>query len=63
MIPRIVYSPLSNRWYVATRYTEKTGIDGTTGKPHSYLVASVKHDVTDQMETILKADRKQRRRR
>ncbi len=63
MTPRIVYSPLSKRWYVATRYTEKHGIDGATGKPHAYLVASIKHDVTDQMTTILKANRTTRRRR
>ena len=52
MIPRIVFSELSNRWYVLTRYREKTGVDTITGEPSCYLVASTKHDVTDQMHTI-----------
>lgn len=55
--PRIVESPLTrpSRWYVLTRYTEKRGIDAKTGERTAYLVASVKHDVTDQMRAILKA--------
>ena len=48
MSPRIVYSPLSKSWFVVTRYTKKQTTDGV-----SYIVASRKYDVTDQMEAIL----------
>jgi hypothetical protein len=60
MTPRIVYSELSRRWYVVTRYREKNGVDTKTGEPTAYLVASVKYDVTDQMRSIFKS-RKGRR--
>jgi len=53
MIPRIVFSELTKRWFVVTRYREKRGI-GLDGQPLHYLVASIKHDVTDQMKAILK---------
>ena len=46
--PRIVYSPLTRSWFVVTRYTTK---ESDTGR--KYLVAQVKHDVTDQMKDIL----------
>lgn len=55
-VPRIVKSPLSDHWYVLTRYREKKGIDLDSGEPTTYLVAQVKHDVTDQMQAILKAE-------
>lgn len=58
-VPQIVYSPLSKDWYVVTRYRVKNGI-GLDGKPHQYLVASVKHKVTDQMKKILKAKAERR---
>jgi hypothetical protein len=45
------------QWYIVTRYKEKRGIDAETGKEYAYLVASIKYDVTDQMEAILKAER------
>jgi hypothetical protein len=64
MRPLIVKSTLTDppRWYVATRYRQKTGgIDVTTGKPASYLVAQTKYDVTDQMEAILAAALMKRR--
>lgn len=48
MTPRIVYSPLDRRWYVATRYAEKVSAGGV-----KYLVARQKFDVTDQMRAIL----------
>lgn len=48
MTPRIVYSPLSKRWYVATRYIEKTSALG-----EKYIVARQKFDVTDQLHAIL----------
>ena len=55
MTPRIVFSDLSKRWYVMTRYTRKEGIDSKDGKPYAYYVATTKYDVTDQMEAILKS--------
>ena len=51
--PRIVMSPLSNRWYVVTRYRVKDGLDAQTGQKHQYIVATTKYDVTDQMGAIL----------
>ena len=51
--PRIVKSPLSNHWYVLTRYRVKDGIDAETGEKNQYIVATTKHDVTEQMEAIL----------
>ncbi len=55
-IPRIVRSPFSDdRWFVVTRYTEKTGIDTETGKERPYLVAREKFDVSDQMQAIFTA--------
>lgn len=51
--PRIVYSPLGNRWYVVTRYREREGIDAETGERNPYIVATTKHDVTEQMLVIL----------
>lgn len=62
-VPRIVQSPLSNDWFVVTRYKEKRGIDTESGDETFYLVAQVKHDVTDQMKTILAAHAKKARRR
>ncbi len=50
--PQIVFSPLGRRWYVVTRYREKRTVDG---KP--YLIASTKHDVTMQMQRILREHR------
>jgi len=49
MTPRIVYSPIGDRWFVTTRYVEKTAANGA-----KHLVAIRKHDVTDQMNAILK---------
>lgn len=60
-VPRIVFSPLSKSWYVVTRYREKHGV-GLDGQHHSYIIATVKHDVTDQMKAILES-RKTRRAR
>lgn len=60
-LPRIVKSPLSNDWYVVTRYRERRGVDAETGEPHAYLVASEKFKVTDQMRAILKAMKGKRR--
>lgn len=62
MKPRIMKSDLTKppQWYVVTRYTEKRGIDTVTGKEYAYLVASTKYDVTDQMEVILKAEKRKR---
>jgi hypothetical protein len=48
MTPRIVYSPLSRRWYVATRYVQKVSAAGVP-----YIVATRKYDVSDQMHAIL----------
>jgi len=62
MTPRIVFSDLSKRWFIMTRYTRKEGVDAKDGRPYAYYVASVKHDVTDQMEAILKANQPKRRR-
>jgi hypothetical protein len=50
-------SPLTGQWYVATRYSIKNRIDAETGEERSFLLASVKYDVTDQMNAILKAER------
>ena len=60
MQPRILKSDLTKppRWYVVTRYTVKHGINATTGEKQSYIVASKKYDVTDQMEAILAAEGK-----
>jgi hypothetical protein len=62
-VPRIVKSPLSNHWYVVTRYRERDGIDLYTGAKTRYLVAQVKHDVTDQMTAILNAHKSPARKR
>lgn len=51
--PRIVYSPLGQRWYVVTRYREREGIDATTGEKNMFIVAQTKYDVTEQMMVIL----------
>lgn len=63
MTPRIVKSMLTKppQWYIVTRYTVKEGVHPTTGEKHAYLVASRKYDVTEQMEAILKAERKRKR--
>lgn len=61
--PRIVKSPLTNSWFVLTRWVEKRGIDTVTGEDVAYLKAIVKHDVTDQMTAILKHHAKQAKRR
>lgn len=53
MEPRIVFSPLGKRWYVVTRYRYVDGTDAVTGEKNQYLRASVKHDVTEQMQIIL----------
>jgi hypothetical protein len=45
MKPMIVYSEMTGRWYVATRYKDLGNGD---------YIASTKYDVTDQMEAILK---------
>lgn len=57
MQPRIVKSDLTKpaRWYVATQYVVKRGIN-SAGEKHSYIVATRKYDVTDQMEAILKSE-------
>jgi cytidylate kinase len=53
-------SPLSRRarWFVVTRYRERHGIDTETGRATAYIVASEKFDVTDQMLSILKSERR-----
>lgn len=51
--PRIVFSELSKRWFIATRYRVKSGINTVTGEDCSYIVATTKHDVTEQMHRIL----------
>ena len=55
MQPKILKSDLTKppRWYVATRYTEKVGIDAITGEKRPYYSVSKKYDVTEQMEAIL----------
>lgn len=47
--PQITFSPITRRWFVVTRYTEKTSPTGNV----KYLVARDKFDVTDQMCAIL----------
>ena len=61
-VPRIVFSELSQRWYVVTRYRERRGVRADTGEPSTYIVATTKHDVTDQMHEIF-ASRKGRPKR
>ena len=63
--PRIVRSDLTKppRWYVVTRYRERRGRHATTGISFAYLIASVKHDVTDQMTAILRAARPRKQRK
>lgn len=53
-VPRIVRSDLTkpSRWYVLTRYREKRGVN-MDGDDVSYLVATTKYDVTEQMNEIL----------
>jgi hypothetical protein len=63
MTPRIVFSDLSKRWFIMTRYTRKEGVDAKDGRPYAYYVASVKHDVTDQMEAILQSPHVRKRKR
>lgn len=63
LTPRIVQSPLSDRWYVLTRYREREGIDLDSGEKTRYLVAQTKYDVTDQMTAILKAVARRKRKR
>jgi hypothetical protein len=48
MTPLIVQSGLTGQWYVLTRYTVKKKANGD-----EFVVASIKHDVTDQMKKIL----------
>lgn len=47
-VPRIVYSPLSKRWFIVTRYAEKTSALGAR-----YIVARRKFDVSGQMRLVL----------
>ena len=61
--PRIVFSELGQRWYIATRYREKSGVNAVTGENMRYIVATTKHDVTDQMQTILTSRIGQRKQR
>ena len=51
--PRIVQSPLSQSWYVVTRYRVRQGVDAETGEKNHFIVATTKYDVTDQMAAIL----------
>lgn len=53
-VPRIVYSPVFCRWYVLTKYRKQAGVDAVTGEKKSYLRALEKHDITDQMLSILR---------
>lgn len=61
--PRILCSDLTKprRWFVVTRYQIKDGIDPCNGERIQYVKAQTKHDVTEQMDAILAADRKARR--
>lgn len=52
--PRITYSPVTGCWYLLTKYRKQTGIDATTGEKKRYLRALEKHDITDQMVTIIR---------
>jgi hypothetical protein len=61
--PRIVYSPLGNRWYVVTRFREKAGINPSSGEPTRYMVASIKYDVTDQIDAVVQEYRRVKRRK
>lgn len=62
--PRITYSPLSHRWFLLTKYRKVTGIDPKTGFRKNYLRALEKHDITDQMVTIIReVERRTRARR
>ncbi len=58
--PMIVESKLTkpSKWFVLTRYREKRGINTVTGDDVAYFCAIEKHDVTDQMQAILKNRRK-----
>ena len=60
MEPIITKSELSRppRWYVVTRYKVKEKVGATTGEKKSFIVASKKYDVTEQIERILKTERK-----
>jgi hypothetical protein len=51
MKPLIVHSDLTGRWYVATRYKELG--DGQ-------IIASVKYDVTDEIEAILSGKKRRK---
>ena len=61
--PRILKSPLTNHWYVVTRYREREALNAVTGQPSRYFVAYTKHDVTDQMDAIFAALQKPVRRK
>lgn len=41
-MPRILYSPLSNRYFIVTRYTEK----------ETHIIAHTKYDCTEQIDAI-----------
>jgi hypothetical protein len=62
MTPRLMKSALTSppQWYIVTRYTEKRGIDPKSGEEYAYIVASRKYDITEQMEAILKAEKRKR---
>lgn len=52
--PRIVYSPMTASWYLLTKYRKQRGVDAATGEQKFYLRALEKHDITDQMVTIIR---------
>ena len=52
--PRIVYSALSQQWFLLTKYRKVRGVDATTGERKNYLKAQEEHDITDQMVTIIR---------
>ena len=59
-IPRVVYSTLGRRFYVVLRYTLKE----TTKNDHRVvLIAHEKYDVTDDVRTALRDERRSRRHR
>jgi hypothetical protein len=59
--PHLMQSPLTNQWYIVTRWREREGVDTKTGERTRYMVALEKFDVSDQMRAILKAAQRKRR--
>lgn len=52
--PRITYSPITGQWFCLTKYRKETHVDATTGERRKFLRALEKHDITEQMITIIR---------